>query len=303
MLNVEEIVKQYTKKKVNAFLVVQDGKIIKEYYKKAEDAIQLHKINSITKSITAALIGIAIDKGYILNIETPLNHFFPTLPENKRSLTLYHLLTMTTGEKWEEFGNGSGVRFPSFFVKSKNWTQYVLKRPLLECPGIKMNYNSGSSHLLSVLLQNITGMSTRQFAQQYLFSPLGITQYEWEQDPQGVYIGGFSMRMKTKDMLKIGRLFLQNGNWEGRQIISSDWIRQSTIPHFKTYEHIGSYGFHWWVLDRKKFDVPMDMYLAMGYGGQYIIVVPELNLTAAISSYMPRSGLIPLRIFIDNLKQ
>lgn len=300
MLNIEEIVKQYTKKKVNAFLVLQDGEIIKEYYKKAEDVNQLHKINSITKSITAALIGIAIDQGYIVNIETPLNHFFPILPENKRNLTLYHLLTMTTGEKWEEFGNG--VRFPSFFVKSKNWTQYALKRPLLECPGTKMNYNSGSSHLLSALLQNVTGMSTRQFAQQYLFDPLEITQYEWEQDPQGVYIGGFSMRMKTKDMLKIGRLFLQNGSWEGRQIISSDWIHRSTIPYFTTYEHIGSYGFHWWVLDRNKFDVPVNMYFAMGYGGQYIIVVPELNLTAAISSYMPRSGLIPLRIFIESLK-
>lgn len=301
MLNVEEIVKQYAKKKVNAFLVLQDGKVIKEYYKKTEDANQLHKINSITKSITAALIGIAIDQGYILNIETPLSNLFPTLPENKRSLTLYHLLTMTTGEKWEEFGNG--VRFPNFFVKSKNWTQYALKRPLLEYPGTKMNYNSGSSHLLSALLQKITGMSTRQFAQQSLFDPLGITEYEWEQDPQGVYIGGFSMRMKTKDMLKIGRLFLQNGNWEGRRIISSDWIHQSIIPYFTTYEYIGSYGFHWWVLDRDKFDVPMNLYFAMGYGGQYIIVVPELNLTAAISSYMPRSGLIPLRIFIESLKQ
>ncbi|WP_028400555.1 serine hydrolase domain-containing protein [Ectobacillus panaciterrae] len=300
-MNVNALEKELKKNRINTFLVHQNGKLVMEYYRTENCPNQLNKINSITKSITATLIGIAIDKGYIESIHTPLTAFFPKLPKEKHGLTMYQLLTMTTGEAWEEFGNG--VKFPTFFVRSVNWTNYVLKRPLVEQPGTKMNYNSGSSHLLSYMLQHATGICAAQFADKYLFGPLNITDYEWEQDPQGISIGGFGMKMKAEDLLKLGLLYLHNGEWKGQQIVSPDWIQQSCEPLFTTYERIASYGFHWWVMDKPGFDVPYKVYFALGYAGQYVIIVPDLHLTAVISSHMPRKGLVPLQIFIEHLKQ
>ncbi|MBO9129230.1 serine hydrolase [Bacillus sp. 165] len=299
MFNFEAIIKEFKTKNVYTFFVYQRAAFLIHYCKSGEYIKYPRKINSITKSILATLIGIALDRGYIEHIHVPIKKYFPRLPSAKESLTLYHLLTMSTGEEWDEFGNG--VRFPSNFVRSKHWVNYVLKRPIVEAPGTAMNYNTGSSHLLSAILQQVTGVSASQFAKQVLFEPLSITEYEWEQDPQGITVGGFGMKMKPLDLLKIGLLYLHNGVWQGNQIISHDWIQQSTRPMFTTYKHIGSYGFHWWVLDKKVFLIPFDVYFAMGYAGQYIIVIPEAELVAVITANMPKQGLVPLHIFIDHL--
>ncbi len=300
-LNFEQLQNKFEKKKVNTFLVYQKGELTTEYYKTIDCANDLFKINSITKSIVSILIGIAIDKGFINNIHTLITTWIPNVPEEKRELTLYHLLTMTTGEDWKEFGNG--VVFPNDFVESDNWVQYILEKPLIEEMGTKMNYNSGSSHLLSYIIQQATGMSTEQFAKKYLFDPLNITEYEWQQDPQGVYVGGFGMKMKSIDLLKLGKLCLQNGYSKGNEIISSKWLEQSSTALFETYEHVGAYGYHWWVLNNERFHIPYCMYFAMGYGGQYIIIIPQLELVAVISSHMPKRGLVPLKLFIEHIKE
>lgn len=216
-------------------------------------------------------------------------------------MTLYHLLTMTTGEEWKEFGNG--VVFPNDFVESANWVQYILEKPIIEEPATKMNYNSGSSHLLSYIIQKATGMPTEQFAKRYLFNPLEITEYEWQQDSQGIYVGGFGMKMKSKDLLKLGILCLQNGIWQGNEIVSSKWLEESSTPLFETYEHVGAYGYHWWVLNNERFHIPYCMYFAMGYGGQYIVVIPQLEVVAVISSHMPKRGLVPLKLFIEHVQE
>ncbi|PFR25049.1 6-aminohexanoate hydrolase [Bacillus cereus] len=291
----------FMKKKVKAFLVYQHGELTTKYYKTPECAHTLYKINSITKSIVSMLIGIAIDKGYISDIHTSIASWIPNVPEEKKELTLYHLLTMTTGEEWKEFGNG--VVFPNDFVESEDWIKYILQKPLIEEMGTKMNYNSGSSHLLSYILQVATGKTTEQFAREHLFHPLHITEYEWQQDPQGIYVGGFGMKMKAKDLLKIGLLCLQNGYWNGERIISSRWIEESSEAHFMTYEHVGAYGYHWWVVDHERFHIPYCIYFAMGYGGQYIIIVPKLELVAVISSQMPKRGLVPLKLFIEYIQE
>ncbi|MFX3623509.1 MAG: serine hydrolase domain-containing protein [Ectobacillus sp.] len=299
MLHIGMLKEQLQKENVNAFLVYQNGEMIAEYYQPEEYSTNLAKINSITKSIMTTLIGIAIDKGYLPDIHLPIGNFFPHIPKEKENITIYHLLTMTTGEDWKEFENG--VLFPSFFVKSKNWVDYILKRPLVCKPGTAMNYHSGSSHLLSYILQSAANMPAAKFAEEYLFKPLGIADYMWEQDPQGIYIGGFGMMMKPADLLKIGLLYLHGGIWQGSQLLSPHWVRQSTSPLFTTYRHIGSYGYHWWVIDKNTFQIPYHVYFAMGYGGQYIIVIPEMQLTAVISSCMPKRGLVPLKLFIESL--
>lgn len=300
-MDFDKLENMFIKKKVNAFLVYQRGELTTKYYKTAECANNLYKINSITKSIVAMLIGIAIDKGYINDIHTPMAKWIPDVPKEKKELTLYHLLTMTTGEDWKEFGNG--VVFPNDFVESDDWVKYILQRPLIEKMGTKMNYNSGSSHLLSYILQIATGMTTEQFAKKYLFDPLQITEYEWQQDPQGIYVGGFGMKMKSEDLLKLGILCLQNGFWDGDKIVSPRWIEESSVARFKTYEHVGAYGYQWWVLDHERFHIPYCMYFAMGYGGQYIIIIPRLELVAVISSKMPKRGLVPLKLFIEHLQE
>ncbi|WP_141771608.1 serine hydrolase [Bacillus sp. 491mf] len=301
LLNLSELEHTLKKKKVNAFLVYQQGEIVTEYYKTEKCAQSVYKMNSITKSIISILIGIAIEKGYIHSIHTPIVEWIPNMPKEKQLLTMYHLLTMTTGEEWNEFGDG--VIFPNDFVESKNWIDYILNKPIIEQPGTKMNYNSGSSHILSYILQLATEMTTAAFAEKYLFEPLHITNYEWQQDPQGIFVGGFGMKMKPKDMLKIGLLCLQNGYWNEQQLVSSNWIEQSHQKQFTTYKHIGAYGFHWWVLDRDIFNVPYHTYFAMGYGGQYILIVPQLELTAVITSQMPKRGLVPLKLFVKHLQE
>lgn len=300
-LNFQQLESAFQKKKVNAFLIYQHGELTTKYYKTEECAQNLYKINSITKSIVSILIGIAVDKKYINDIHIPITKWIPNVPKEKSGLTLYHLLTMTTGEDWKEFGNG--VVFPNDFVESKNWMDYILKTPVIDEPGTKMNYNSGSSHLLSYILQAATGMTTEQFAKTYLFEPLHIFDYEWQQDPQGIYVGGFGVKMKSEDLLKLGLLCLQNGYWDGKHIVSSSWIEQSHLPRFTTYENIGSYGFHWWVLDQQTCNMPYHTYFAMGYGGQYILIVPQLELVAVISSQMPKRGLVPLKLFIQHLQE
>ncbi|WP_439033676.1 serine hydrolase [Bacillus paranthracis] len=300
-MDFRQLENKFEKKKVNTFIVYQKGELTTEYYKTPECASNLYKINSITKSIVSILIGIAIDKGYINDIHTPITEWIENVPEGKHDLTLYHLLTMTTGEKWKEFGNG--VVFPNDFVESANWVQYILEKPIIEEPATKMNYNSGSSHLLSYIIQKATGMPTEQFAKKYVFDLLEITEYEWQQDPQGIHVGGFGMKMKSKDLLKLGILCLQNGYWQGNEIVSSKWLEESSTPLFETYEHVGAYGYHWWVLNNERFHIPYCMYFAMGYGGQYIVIIPQLEVAAVISSHMPKRGLVPLNLFIEHIQE
>jgi CubicO group peptidase (beta-lactamase class C family) len=291
----------FKEKNVHAFLVHQYGKRKVEYYKAEECNKTLYKINSITKSIIAILIGIAIDKGFLNGVHTPIKRWVPNISKEKGHITIYHLLTMTTGEEWHEFGKG--VIFPQDFAHSENWVEYILQTSVSEEHGIKMNYNSGSSHLLSYILQEATNMTTEEFAKTYLFEPLQIKEYEWQQDPQGVYVGGFGMKMMAENLLKIGLLCLQNGEWDGQQLVSAQWMKESTVAMFKTYNHVGSYGYHWWVLDPKTEDVPHHTYFAMGYGGQYIIIIPDIELVAVISSHMPKRGLVPLKAFLKHIKE
>ncbi|GGE64300.1 serine hydrolase domain-containing protein [Priestia taiwanensis] len=299
-MNFREVEEFFKTKNVHAFLVHQHGEKKVTYYKAEECTSTPYKINSITKSIMALLIGIAIDKGYIENVHTPIKTWIPHIPKEKEKLTLYHLLTMTTGEKWYEFKKEA--IFPKEFANANNWVEHIVDTPMNEDPGIAMNYNSGSSHLLSYILQEATSMTTEVFAMKYLFEPMRIEDVTWQQDAQGVYNGGFGMAMLVEDLLKIGILCLQKGEWDGQQLISKQWIEESTESLFRTYEHVGSYGYQWWILNSHKDDFPYHTYFAMGFGGQFIIVIPQLELVSVIHSYMPKRGLIPLQQFLAYIK-
>ncbi len=262
---------------VYSILVIRNGYIVKEWYARFFHKDYLFRLFSVSKSITSALIGIAFDKGYINSLNQTVLDFFPdkdiaNLDPQKESITIEHLLTMTTGLDWPEYFPYDDPRNPYFdWIASEDYVEYVLNRTMVATPGQEFNYNTGATHLLTAILERVSNMSTIDFANQYLFDPLRIYDYYLLQDPQGVACGGDGLFLKPRDMAKIGYLFFKNGTWEGTQIISESWVNTSTSSRVNLgINH--SYGYQWWIY-------PNDScYKALGYGGQVISVYYELNL-------------------------
>lgn len=205
--------KKFTKDKINSCLVYYKNSIVYEYYRNNKMKEKLHKINSVTKSVISILIGIAIDKGFLKGVTQPISDFFPDMKEEKKGITIEHLLTMSPGLDWPEFSTWGGRAMP--MMNSKDWVKFILERKMIEKPGENMYYNSGASHLLSAILQMATGQKVTEFAEKYLFHPLGIKEYDWYSDSKGIVIGGFGLSLKSEDMLKIGKLMLQDGTGRG----------------------------------------------------------------------------------------
>lgn len=271
-------------------LVSLQGRLVFEHYRDARAASEIGKINSCTKSVLSALLCIAMGRGLLPEPETPVAAFFPSLARSpdprKRSLTLWHLLTMSAGFEWTEFGGRNS--FPRM-TRSPNWIEFVLELPLSDEPGTRMTYNSGASQLLSAILSQAAGMTTARFAESHLFGPLGIDGYAWETDPQGVHTGGFGLQLRPRDLLKFGLLYLQGGCWNGRPIISPALVERSVQPAFRSGDHReGWYGWHWWA-DRlprassSAHDADLPYFFARGYGGQYVYVIPGLEAVVVLT--------------------
>lgn len=240
-----------------------------------------HIIHSCTKSITSALIGIAVDKGLIEGVKTPVLEFFPektaaNLDESKKAMTLEHLLTMSSGLRGRDsyLYNWEGLRK---MRASSDWIQYMLDLPMAHAPGTKFEYINGVSFLLSAILQQKTGENALAFAKKNLFRPLGIREVDWPANPQGITIGWGEMRMKPLDMAKIGYLYLNKGVWEGKQVVSSAWVEASTREQIKPKTLAEGYGYQWWVDEA-------GYYMALGYSGQYIVVLPDKNMVVVFTS-------------------
>ncbi|WP_199624843.1 serine hydrolase domain-containing protein [Paenibacillus alkalitolerans] len=296
------------KVKIKSCLIMREDSLVFEYYKNRKIEINPQKINSCTKSILSILIGIALDKGYIKSISEPVCSYFPEINRledtRKRYITIEDLLTMSAGFDWPEFGEWNCFA-PMVF--SSDIVKYVFERDLQDNRGVKMNYNSGCSHVLTAILQKTTGMKAIEFANLHLFRPLGITKTNWFEDSKGINRGADGLTMTTIDMLKIGTLFLHEGDWKNSRIVSSDWLKKSTQPYYLTYESIGYYAYHWWVrnLNMNTAETSRtEMIFALGFGGQYICVIPRLSMVIAITSEIYEDSLKPLRIleeFLINL--
>ncbi|BBI33705.1 hypothetical protein KCTCHS21_31040 [Cohnella abietis] len=203
---------------------------------------------------------------------------------------------MTTGWDWPEWGEWDGMPRP--MIDSPDWVSFVLSRPMKDEPGTRMIYNSGCSQLLSAILQKVTGMTTAQYAEQFLFKPLGIQEYLWHADANGITIGGFSLSLKAADLMKLGQLMLSKGRIADVPIVPEDWIDKSVAPRFHTYDDVGSYGYHWWILSNQsgKPVIPTT-YFAMGFGGQYIFIVPEQQLIVTFASSLYKQSFLPYQLF------
>ncbi|WP_379130676.1 serine hydrolase domain-containing protein [Paenibacillus sp. sgz500958] len=288
--NVQPLVNVMTGLDTRSCLIVHQNQVVLEYYRKPQYREEPGKINSCTKSVLSTLIGIAMEQQLFPYPETPIYEYFPMLKDEsdarKRTFTIDHLLTMTAGFAWNEFGGLNS--FPAM-SHTPDWVQYVLTQPMAEDPGSKMVYSSGCSQLLSAILQQTTGQTAADFAEEQLFRHLGIEDYHWETDPQGIHTGGFGLYLKPWDMVKFGQLYLGQGTFEGRRLLTPDTIREFTAPRIETEApQKAQYGRHWWISSfatgEEKSDKEIPYYYALGFGGQYIIVVPSFELVVVITA-------------------
>jgi len=287
--------------KINSLLVVRNGYVVLEGNRRKVG--DLYHIYSSTKSFTSALIGIAVGNGIIKNIDQPISDFFPEILQKnedprKAAITLRHLLTMSGGFDWSEIATSyyDPANPAVQMVKSANPVEYILTKPMLLQPGLHYSYNSGCSHLLTAVLSK-AGLDVSNFAQNNLFSPLGIkkNQYIWEQDPNHIPFGSHGLHMTPRNMAKFGYLFLKGGFWEGKQLIPKFWIAESTKKQIQIKFGIAEYyGFQWFI-QRYGFH-------SLGLFGQYIVVVPKLEVVVVITSDLKQSLMaVPRKIVETNI--
>ena len=276
--NVHQTIDQYP---INAEVIVRNGVIVDEYYKDGYDQNSVFTLQSTSKSITSAIFGIAMEQGYIDSVDTPISTYFPEIlndgSQYKRQITVWNLLTHTTGLDASDAANWSD------WLASGNWVDYVLNRPAVSRPGTTFNYFTGNTHLLSAIIQQTTGKTTYEFGKENLFDKLDMDSVECSTDPQGISDGGNGFAMNIYDMAKLGQLYLNEGVWEGEQVISKQWIQDSTTVQFDRSSGSADYGYQWWV--RTFGNNNYHAYFAQGHYGQYIFVVPELELVAVMTSH------------------
>jgi CubicO group peptidase (beta-lactamase class C family) len=270
---------------VQSLVIQKNGEIIHEEYNGSIDGNDPTNIKSASKSIISLLIGIAIDKGFIDGVDHPIGDFFPEYFEQnpdsaKAAITIQDLLTMRSGLETTSFRNYGR------WVMSNDWVEFTLDQPFVEEPGGRMVYSTGTSHLLSVILTKATGMSTRAFANEHLFEPMNIEIGGWDRDPQGYYMGGNNLAMSPLDLLKIGTMMMDVGEYNGRQIVSKEWVLESVQVYTRSNYNPYNYGYMWW---RRPIG-GYQLFFAWGNGGQYIMILPELESVISITSDLGRSS-------------
>ncbi len=287
----QKMMKYVKKDKIYSLIIVKNGYIVLEYYGDHYGKNSLFDIYSCTKSITATMIGMLIDHGKIRSVDQPLSDFFPEIKKmgdpKKEKIQLKHTLSMTMGIKWPRSRNVTGGEdYWSDMTESRDLARFVLEKPVVAPPGTVFNYNSGGSHLLSVIISRITGMSAEAYARKHLFDKIGIRQVLWPKDRQGNSTGGWGITMRPRDMARFGFLFLNNGVWDGKQLVSRKWIRAATADQTGGFTRrgflMGHYGYQWWIDSAGT--QPTKCFVAMGALGQYIFMAPAFDLVVVFTS-------------------
>ena len=315
---------------IDSFLLIQNEKIIfEEYYqvnyeeltrnKKSEQALimsknygslatpqynyydpewhpfykdsDLHTIQSVSKSVTSAIVGIAIERGHIKSIDTKIINYFSEYEDLfdsnlKRSITIRDLLNMASGIRWDEDSHPytNPLNDAASMENSYDWVEYILSLPMEYEPGTKFVYNSGITVLLSYILQEATGDSLEKYAEEYLFKPIGIERYYWKKTPKGLTDAEGGLYLSTRDFAKIGLLYLNHGVSGERQVLTNDWVELTMSPNIEIEGSDREYGFQWWFVpygaDQEKW-----IFSGSGYGGQYLMVVPEHELVMVFNGW------------------
>jgi CubicO group peptidase (beta-lactamase class C family) len=252
-------------------------------------------MQSVSKSVASLLVGIALEQGALRSVDQSVIELFPDYDmdeagEWKRSLTVEDLLTMRTGYEWYE-SPYAGSPLEQLNTNTTDWIGFMLERPMVEAPGQRFNYNTGGVVLLAGALSRATGSSASEFAERYLFEPLGIEQHRWITGPAGVPHMGGGLYLRPRDMARIGQLVLDGGRWNGRQIVSARWLeaalQRRVADAWAFGDHPADYGYLWWITDlgasgRSRAG---DAYIAAGARGQWIIVIPELDMVVVSTGW------------------
>lgn len=281
---------------IHSILIAKNGKLFYENYFKGQDQIwgrdigtiqftdsTLHDIRSVTKSVVSACIGIAIEKGYIKSVNQNISYFFPEMDSifigDKSNWTIYNFLTMSTGLTWNEdvpYNNPDNNE--TKMSSSENPVKYVLIQPLETKPGATFNYNGGATQVLAEIIVRSSKTPLDTFVKKYLFDPLGINKFEWTKysawNGSDTFAAASGLRLTSKDLLKFGLLYRNNGNWNGKQIIPSQWVQESfsekiDFPSTVT-DGNDAYGYQFWMWPENILNNEFKMIAAIGNGGQNI---------------------------------
>ena len=287
---------EWTDANMHAILVVRHGVLVYEHYftgedrrwgigpvgRVAYDAHMKHDLRSITKSVTSLLVGIARDQGYIQDLDASVFSFFPEhddlrTPETD-AITVRHLLTMSAGLAWNELVPWNKLEnSETCMAAAPNLYRYVLEQPLANPPGRVFNYCGGGTELLAGILQKVSGTSLDKYAKEGLFDPLGMRDVQWLHYPNGDFAAASGLRLSARDLAKIGQVMLDLGMWQGRRIVSTRWVEESTSPQING-DGPFFYGYQWWLgrslINRRE----ATWVAALGYGGQRLFIVPDLNI-------------------------
>jgi len=270
---------------IRSITVVRHGTVVLNARMSPSTRDDRHDIHSCTKSVLSALVGIAIDKGDLPGRDTRVLDFFPDyeiarLDEDKRALTLGHLLTMSAGLKTEDSYLYNWVGLGKMRA-SPDWAQYILDLPIVAEPGTRFEYSNGVSELIAIILQNATGRSAEAYAREHLFEPIGIVNYTWEGSRPDDSWGYSGLSLYPLDMARLGYLYLRGGEWDGVQVVPADWVKESTSPQIAAGTMATNYGYQWWVED--------DMFMMQGWGGQFVYVLPDRDLVVVFTGALPRN--------------
>ena len=293
--------------RLHNLLVARHGEVILERHFRGPTPDRPANVKSVSKSLLSAVVGGAIQEGYLEGVDIPMASFFPEhVPQGedgsesdgsgaagdssepdgnggagdrgeadpRLGITVGHLLSMSSGLQSTSFGNYGR------WVASPNWTRWVLEQPMVHEPGDRMVYSTGNSHLVSALLVRASGMSTHALAQRTLAEPAGIRLPAWPTDPQGIHFGGNDMLISPRDLLRFGELYRQGGVLDGEQVLDRAWVEESWRPRVRSRRDGNGYGLGWWARTAGGHEVRF----GWGYGGQFLFIIPELELTVVFTS-------------------
>jgi CubicO group peptidase (beta-lactamase class C family) len=299
---------------INSLIVIRQGYLAVEEYFNGGTESQVHTLQSVTKSVTSLLVGIAISQGSIPGIDRSVLSFFPEYPDlanlddRKRAMTLRDLLTMRTGLDWSE-NPYQGSPLEQLNNSHGDWLRLVLDWPMREPPGTHFEYNSGGVITLGGVLFNSTGVPADVFARQYLFDPIGIGASSWYRgNPNGLPHMGGGLSLRAVDMARIGYLVLRKGRWGEAQVVPEDWLRASLTPAVNpgwTFAgHRVDYGYLWWLLPLSGTGPTDDpagvIYTASGAQGQWIFVIPRYDMVVAVTSNTQQFD-VPVRFLYEDI--
>lgn len=313
-----------TNANIHGVVIVRQGKLVFEQYfpgydepwgmgegrRYDFDSTTKHDMRSVSKSVTSLLVGIAIDRELIKSADEPVVKFFPDYATVKTAgweqITLRHLLTMSSGIRWDENRAWKDPENDEPHLGSEaDPFRYILSKPVAAPPDSVWNYNGGGTDLLGNIVERVSGKPLEAFAREVLFAPLGISDWEWMKYRNEHIAPAAGLRLRPRDAAKIGQLVLNKGSWNGKQIVSAKWIEQSVTPRFQAIGYFGGlfyYGQQWWMGRTLAGDKDVKWIAAQGLGGQRIFIVPELDLVMVTTSGLygsPRQGSAALDILVN----